>query len=435
MSAAMPASAAAPGTHPVTILICALGGEGGGVLSEWLVDAAAHAGYAAQSTSIPGVAQRTGATTYYVEIFRRPIAALDGRWPVFSLYPVPGVLDLLVSSELLETVRQIGNGMASADRTRIITSSSRTLTTNERMQLGDGRVAAERLLEVVHQSSADAQVFDMSAMTRDAGTVVSAVMFGAIAASGSLPFSREACEAAIRAGGRGTDASLRGFAMAYESCRSHATDRRPSEGAKPAALSRASGIGGSQPHLAAAAARTTAASDPTSTLLPPEIASLFPAKAHPIVALGFARVREYQDPDYGQLYIERLQRVLAAEQAADSGDACDLAITRETARYLALWMAFDDIVRVAELKSRATRAARVRGEVKVRDGELVRVCLGVSPGRSRAGIADGRRAGGRRSAGRSSSARTRCPACSCCASSEASKACGVVARATRSSRR
>ena len=51
-------------THrPISLLLCALGGEGGGVLSQWLVEAACIAGYPAQSTSIPGVAQRTGATT------------------------------------------------------------------------------------------------------------------------------------------------------------------------------------------------------------------------------------------------------------------------------------------------------------------------------------------------------------------------------------
>jgi len=48
--------------RPVSILIAALGGQGGGVLTEWIVGAAAHAGYPAQATSIPGVAQRTGAT-------------------------------------------------------------------------------------------------------------------------------------------------------------------------------------------------------------------------------------------------------------------------------------------------------------------------------------------------------------------------------------
>ena len=40
---------------------------------------------------------------------------------MFSLYPVPGAIDLLVSSELLETARQIGNGMATAERTQVIT--------------------------------------------------------------------------------------------------------------------------------------------------------------------------------------------------------------------------------------------------------------------------------------------------------------------------
>ena len=55
--------------RPITILIAALGGEGGGVMADWLIDAAARCDFPSQSTSIPGVAQRTGATTYYLEIF------------------------------------------------------------------------------------------------------------------------------------------------------------------------------------------------------------------------------------------------------------------------------------------------------------------------------------------------------------------------------
>src|SRR6202158_2173394 len=110
--------------RPITLLICALGGEGGGVLAEWLVDTATRSGYSAQSTSIPGVAQRTGSTTYYFEVFPVPGAGLGGRNPIFSLYPVAGALDVLVSSELLEPVRQIGNGMAAPKRTVVVTSSS-----------------------------------------------------------------------------------------------------------------------------------------------------------------------------------------------------------------------------------------------------------------------------------------------------------------------
>ncbi|HWB47400.1 MAG TPA: hypothetical protein VG900_18365, partial [Hyphomicrobiaceae bacterium] len=53
---------------PIKVLIAALGGEGGGVLASWLHRAAIASGHFVQGTFIPGVAQRTGATTYYFEI-------------------------------------------------------------------------------------------------------------------------------------------------------------------------------------------------------------------------------------------------------------------------------------------------------------------------------------------------------------------------------
>ena len=59
-------------TQPIKIAILAMGGEGGGVLADWIVAAATAAGLPVQSTSIPGVAQRTGATTYYLEIAPAP---------------------------------------------------------------------------------------------------------------------------------------------------------------------------------------------------------------------------------------------------------------------------------------------------------------------------------------------------------------------------
>ena len=126
---------------PITILVTALGGEGGGVLAEWLVETAVRSGHSAQSTSIPGVAQRTGATTYYVEIFPVADAELGGKKPVFSLNPVAGAIDLLASSELLETARQIGAGMTTRERSHVLSSTSRSLTTAEKMPLGDGRTA------------------------------------------------------------------------------------------------------------------------------------------------------------------------------------------------------------------------------------------------------------------------------------------------------
>jgi indolepyruvate ferredoxin oxidoreductase beta subunit len=349
-------------TKPITLLICALGGEGGGVLTEWLVDTALRAGYPAQATSIPGVAQRTGATTYYVEVFPVPAAELGGKRPVFSLNPVPGALDCMISSELLETARQIGNGMTSPERTLVITSSARTLTTQERMHMADGRADDADLVKLVQLFSRAHNVFDMAGIAREAGTVVSAVMLGAIAGSGLFPFAREHYEAIVRAGGKGAEASLRGFALAFA---------RVSQGKAQA------------DYLAQVLAPPP---DPAGTLAPQASparhreAGRFPESVQEMFGLGCARLLEYQGAAYADLYVQRLQAVLAAEAQADPEGANAHATTREMARWLALWMAFDDIVRVADLKSRSTRWQRVRGEVKAGDDELLKVYDHFKPG-------------------------------------------------------
>jgi indolepyruvate ferredoxin oxidoreductase beta subunit len=337
--------------RPVSILVAALGGQGGGVLAEWLVEAAALAGYPAQSTSIPGVAQRTGATTYYIEIFPRRRSELGGREPVLSLLPVPGCIDVLIASELLEAARMVRNGMADADRTTLVASSSRTLTTAEKMSLVDGRFASERLLDAARASSRRFVAFDMDQAAREAGTVVSAVMFGAIAASGALPFARDACERAIDATGLSAQASRRGFALGF--------DRVAADGETP------------PPQRAAVAAGAASA---------PAAVAAFPPSCRDIVAAGYARLVDFQDERYARLYLDRLVAVRDAERAADASQARDCAVTRETARFLALWMAFDDIVRVAQLKSRASRFARVRREAGAGERDLLRVVDLFKPG-------------------------------------------------------
>jgi indolepyruvate ferredoxin oxidoreductase beta subunit len=107
--------------------------------------------------------------------------------------------------------------------------------------------------------------------------------------------------------------------------------------------------------------------------VPDEIANAFPAATHDIVAAGHARLVDYQGASYAELYLRRLARVLAAERASAAAAEQGFALTRETARFLALWMAFDDIVRVAQIKCRASRFARVRSELGAGDGDVVRI--------------------------------------------------------------
>lgn len=340
-------ASAAP--QAVSVLIGALGGEGGGVLSEWLTAIARHAGYAAQSTSIPGVAQRTGATTYFFEMYPLPIAQLGGRHPVFSLNAVPGRLDALISSELLETARAVSNGLPSPDRTLIITSSSRTLTNAERGHLGDGRLDEAALMAIVQSACRAHHVLDMQRIARDHGTVVSAVMLGAIAGSGLLPFAKDDYLTIVRASGRNAQASLAGFEAAWHQVQ---------QGQQQAAFAQ---------RLVEEAVYTSG----------PARLEAFPVGAHDLIALGLARVTEYQDTAYGTLYLERLRRILDVANG-DSVEAA--ALIREVARWLALWMAYDDIVRVADLKSRAARHQRVRKDVRVTDRDVLKTYEYFKPG-------------------------------------------------------
>lgn len=353
-------------TQPISILLCALGGEGGGVLADWLVEAARQGGFAAQATSIPGVAQRTGATTYYLEIFPTPVSELGGRRPVFSLNPLPGRLDLLVSSELLETARQISLGLCSADRTLLISASNRALTTHEKMQMGDGRIDDAALLQLLQQHSHASHVLDMVALTRQAGTVVSAVMLGCIAASGLLPLRREDFEYAVHEGAAkehqsaSQQASLRGFALAWDAIHAQSSQSKFVDA------------------VLTSAAPSSSLPSANSSSLSSELATTFPPAMHEVLGLGVARLMDYQGAAYVSLYTQRLREVLASEKRNDTDGAC--AVTKETTRWLALWMAFDDIVRVADLKSRASRWQRVRTEVKAKADDVLKVYDHFKPG-------------------------------------------------------
>jgi len=106
--------------RPITMAILAMGGEGGGVLSEWTVSMAEGHGFYAQSTSVAGVAQRTGATVYYVELFPRLVDGEELPEPVLSTMPTPGEVDIVVASELMEAGRAIQRGFVTPERTTLI---------------------------------------------------------------------------------------------------------------------------------------------------------------------------------------------------------------------------------------------------------------------------------------------------------------------------
>lgn len=331
-----------PDRRRITIAILALGGQGGGVLADWILDTARANGYVAQGTSVPGVAQRTGSTVYYIEMVPRPTG--DNRVPpVLALNPVPGDVDIVIASELMEAGRAILRGFVSQDRTTLIGSTHRIYAISEKSALGDGTGSSDRIIEAAHRRAARFIGFDMEDAAVRAGSLISSVMLGALVGSKALPFPAAAFEAAIRAGGKAVPANLKGFAA---------------------------GIDGARMEIPAPAAEAEAP-QPTSQAgraLAARIASALPAAAHDFAIEGVRRLMDYQDADYAAHYLDRLEAVRALNDGSD-----DWALTRETARALALWMAYDDIVRVADLKVRATRSARVAAEVAVRADQVLRV--------------------------------------------------------------
>ena len=136
MDAAVSAARSSTRDRPIAIAVLAMGGQGGGVLADWIVALAEGQGWFAQSTSVPGVAQRTGATIYYIEMLSQSDGS--GRRPVLSLMPAPGEVDIVIGAELMEAGRAILRGLVTPDRTTLIASSHRAYAVSEKNAPGDG---------------------------------------------------------------------------------------------------------------------------------------------------------------------------------------------------------------------------------------------------------------------------------------------------------
>jgi indolepyruvate ferredoxin oxidoreductase beta subunit len=322
----------------INILVGALGGDGGGVLCDWIVAAAQSRGLGVQATQIPGVAQRTGATTYYLEV-----SPSSGPRPtVLALNPAIGEVDVALATELLEAGRMIFNGFVTPDRTTLIASTHRVLAIGERAAMGDGSFDVGRLLRAVKERSREQILFDMDQAAEESGGVINAVLLGALAGAGRLPIPDEAFEAAIREGGKAVDTNLAGFAFG----RAHA--RGELEQAVREHRKRQAAAQGVQ-DLIDRARRD------------------FPAASLDVIEEGIRRLTAYQDRGYAGLYLDRLTGI-------------EPGILRDVARHLAIRMSFEDVIRVAQAKTSRERLARVRAEVRAKAHEPVEITEHFKPG-------------------------------------------------------
>src|SRR5262245_20881366 len=337
--------------RPIKLLLAALGGQGGHVLASWLHDAAIASGHYVQGTFIPGVAQRTGATTYYLEIVPAAAArhAAADRRPVLALNAAPGEVDVVVASELLEAARAIQAGFVTPERTTLIASCARVFTIDEKSSMSDGRLDAHHLCEVARTCAQRLIVADYTEVAEQANSLLNAVLLGALAAAAVLPIAVEEFRRAIRRQGKAVEANLRGFEAGLAAA--------PAE----PEVAPMSGQRQSEGKISGAAAIAEAWLAP------------FPAEAHAVLAAAVERLTDYQDAAYARLYLERVAGFVSRRGS-------DGPFIRELARQLALRMSVEDVIRVAQLKLRAPRLQRLRRETGARAGDILDVTEYLKPG-------------------------------------------------------
>lgn len=328
----------------IVVLVSALGGQGGGVLSDWLTTAARLEGFPAQATSIPGVAQRTGATTYLFEVW--PYKDQKTR-PVFSIYPATGAVDLQVSFEPTEASRALMNGYIGAGTT-LITASQRIYSIAEKMFPGDGTIALTPVLKALEVCSRQLKIADVARAAQKTGCHPNAIMFGVMAVSGVLPFNIENCRKAVASSGVAVTANLAGFDVgtSLQALSVEEVEKPEKEYKQPPAR------------------------------FQKEITAL-PEPVQAMAGHAVSHLCDYQDENYAGRYLSFMNQIVAK----DSGRQ-NFILSVAVARRLAAWMAFEDVIRVAQLKTRPGRFARIRNELSVGEDVPLVVYDYLKPGRA-----------------------------------------------------
>ncbi len=311
----------------ISILITALGGEGGGTLMNWILECARSQKLFVQGTSVPGVAQRTGSTSYYIEICDKNFD--NEKEPVLSLFPKPGRVDIVIASELLEAARVLERGYVNPDSTTLITSSSRIFTNLEKSHLSDGRFDQEKILNTCKKMSKNFICLDLNTMASDHSTIVSATMFGALAGSGVLPWKKSICENIFQDNIFGKN-SLSGFNFAYEQVKVTSINS------------------------------TINKKNINNESLSSEFLN--------IINIGKERCADFQNSKYSEVFLSRVERILSI---INQEDPEVLAVAENIVRRLALWMTYEDIPRVAQLKIKPDRFKKIKKEVNIKSNQIL----------------------------------------------------------------
>ncbi len=347
-------------TKPITVLVAAVGGQGGQLFSQWLFDAAKEAGFYPVGVGLPGLSQREGATVYYLEFFAEPEATAT-----FSPFPEKGRVHVLVGLELLELLRAFREGYLVEDGA-IIGSTHRVLTTDEKLPLKGGFITAEQVLPFLQGQAKRCILFDSVRAAMLVGLserAANAILFGALAASEILPFPPEAFHKAIERYGVAVPFNLRAFefGLRYREW---------------------------LPQLSVLDDFSTREWETLpEPKLPPEVQQKMERlsvddELATILQHAARWLCHYQDARYFARYLDCVREVYERDKGRGTGDenrTTDLLVTKEVARILAMRMAYEDAIRVAQLKTQRQRFERLRYEHQLGNDTPYRILDFFSP--------------------------------------------------------
>jgi indolepyruvate ferredoxin oxidoreductase beta subunit len=212
----------------------------------------------------------------------------------------------------------------------------------EKIAAGDAVTPATLALDALRTATKKLVTIDGPANESGA---VNARLFGAVAATGVLPFAAEHCRRAIADVGIAPEANLAEFERGLRG-----EAREPDAGA--------------------------VALEPMPPAFREDLAG-FPEPHRALIAHALARLVDYQDEAYARRYLQRLHDVAHLDEGLGAGAPAEL--TGIVARRLAAWMMFEDAIRVAQIKTRRGRLARIRGELGARPGEPLDVVDYLTP--------------------------------------------------------
>ncbi len=342
----------------IKILIPAVGGQGGGVLTEWLVQAFLLEGFEVQAIGLPGLSQRGGSTVYYLEA--HPRVNSNQKQIIFSQYPVPGDVDVILAQEFLELGRALEAGYGS-ERTVVVSSTHRIYSTLEKTPISSGIYSNENLKKLATTFSSLFIAFNALEIAKENGMDelgVNAILLGALGASEALPISEVNYIKAIEEAGVAVGSNVKAFRIGWNYVKS----RKYTE---PKASFQKSW----EEFKKERAEKLAPRSGDEYLKLISEIEVEYPIRLREILAEALFRLIDYQDVGYAKKYLNELESIYYIDKEMKGG----FRLTEIFAKNLALWMTYEDGIRVADLKIRPERFKRIKEEMRLRPDQAFRV--------------------------------------------------------------